>query len=76
MEKNHNNDFYIKHFYSEVLDNLNPQDVYNKLYELSVGKDCVLLCYEKSDDFCHRHIVAKWLEDNLGIIVKEWGEDA
>lgn len=75
-KKNHNNDFYVKHFYSEVLDNLNPKDVYNKLHELSVGKDCVLLCYEKSDDFCHRHIVAKWLEDNLGIIVKEWGKDA
>lgn len=23
----------------------------------------VLLCFEKSDDFCHRHIVAKWLKE-------------
>lgn len=24
----------------------------------------VLLCYEKSADFCHRHIVAQWLKNN------------
>lgn len=24
----------------------------------------VLLCYEKSADFCHRHIVAQWLQNN------------
>lgn len=30
----------------------------------------VLLCYEKPDDFCHRHLVADWLSSN-GINVKE-----
>jgi hypothetical protein len=24
----------------------------------------VLLCYEKSADFCHRHIVAQWLQNS------------
>lgn len=24
----------------------------------------VLICYEKPGDFCHRHLVSKWLEDN------------
>lgn len=23
--------------------------------------DVVLLCYEKSEDFCHRHLVKEWL---------------
>lgn len=23
-----------------------------------------LLCYEKPDDFCHRHLVADWLRKN------------
>lgn len=33
----------------------------------------VLLCYEKSSDFCHRHLVAQWFQDN-GIEVREWSE--
>lgn len=24
----------------------------------------VLICYEKPNDFCHRHLVSKWLKDN------------
>lgn len=31
-------------------------------------KDIVLLCYEKPDSFCHRHILAKWLEEKMEII--------
>lgn len=22
---------------------------------------CILLCYEKTGDFCHRHLLAEWL---------------
>ena len=36
------------------------------------GKDCVLLCYEKSGDFCHRHILADWLRENFGFEVREF----
>lgn len=32
-----------------------------KWYE-SANYHIVLLCYEKPEDFCHRHIVAKWFE--------------
>lgn len=31
----------------------------------------VLLCYEKSSDFCHRHLLAEWLTEN-NIEVREW----
>lgn len=31
----------------------------------------IFLCYEAPNDFCHRHIVAKWLEENTGIKVVE-----
>ena len=31
----------------------------------------VLLCYEDAPLFCHRHIVAAWLELTLGISVPE-----
>ena len=40
---------------------LNKLDVH-KLSARLQGK--VLLCYEKSDDFCHRHIIANWFKEN------------
>lgn len=35
--------------------------IMRELSELSEGKDVALICYEKSSDFCHRHLVAEWL---------------
>ena len=63
-KKNKDNDYYIEHFQKEVLDTLEVENVINRLYELSEGKDVCLLCYEKPNDFCHRHLVANWLKEN------------
>lgn len=64
-KENHDNDYYIKCFNEQVLNQL---DVYETALELSkkVGfenryKDICLICYEKPDEFCHRHLVAEWL---------------
>ena len=57
--------FYMSHFYHEVLKNLDPNKVYNDL------DNSVLLCYEQSYEFCHRHIVAARLEKNLVMKVVE-----
>lgn len=65
-------DIYTLRF-NQHLATLNPQAVYNELAALSKGKDVVLLCHEKEGDFCHRHLVASWLEANLHITVKELG---
>lgn len=56
------NDYYTKHFKEEVLDKLDPAKVIKELEELAgVSSDkIILLCYEKPDDFCHRHLVADW----------------
>lgn len=35
------------------------------------GKDAVLLCFEAPGEYCHRRVVAEWLERNLGIEVPE-----
>ena len=71
-KQNHDNDFYIEHFNKEVLDCLSAKQVYDDLERLSNGRDCVLLCYEKSSDFCHRHLVANWLSRQLNISVEEF----
>jgi len=60
-------EYYIKHYYEDVLSKLDPKQVYEEL-----GEDAVLLCWEKSLDFCHRHIVSEWLHKELGIEVKEY----
>lgn len=60
-----NNKMYIKEFYKQVLKNLDPEEIYKK-YDGSI-----FLCYENSYEFCHRHIVAAWLELMLDIEVPE-----
>jgi hypothetical protein len=32
----------------------------------------IFLCYEEPDEFCHRHILADWIQKNCGIFVTEW----
>lgn len=74
-KKNQDNDYYIEHYNKEVLSGLNANDIVSELYGLlpeeSKGLDIVLVCYEKSTDFCHRHLVADWLRQN-GIACAEW----
>ena len=67
-KQNHDNEFYIEHFKSEVLDLLDADEVVERLSQLSEGKDIALICYEKPSDFCHRHLVAEWLG------IEEWTE--
>jgi len=77
-KKTHDNDYYIEHFQKEVLDTLLPSEVVLQLLSM-VGNfkglnylpHIALICYEKPSDFCHRHLVAKWLNNN-GFEVKEW----
>ena len=47
--------------YKEKLDRLDPIITCRDL------DDCLLLCYEKSEDFCHRNIVREWLSDYIDI---------
>lgn len=56
---------YVKRYENEILFYLDPEEIYNDL------KDKILLCYEKPSDFCHRHLVAKWLNRNLGLNIEE-----
>lgn len=74
-KQNKDNDFYIEHFNNEVLINLVPEEVEKQLYDLLPAdkKDCdiALICYEKPNEFCHRHLVADWFNEN-GIPCEEW----
>ena len=47
-----------------VLDLLDPQEVYKEIVKRG-GPSATLLCYEKPNEFCHRHLVADWLNTEL-----------
>ena len=49
--------YYTDLYREQTLSNLNPAEVVMTLE----GK--TLLCFEKTGDFCHRHIVAEWLRE-------------
>ncbi len=71
-KNDHDNELYIVNYYNHVLCSLNTFDVVNDLIKIADGSDFALVCYEKKDDFCHRHIVRKWLKDFGGYMVKEY----
>lgn len=58
--------FYTEHYCKEVLSGLSAKEVYEEL-----GADAVLICWEGSGKFCHRHIVAKWLSRELKVEITE-----
>ena len=74
-KKTHDNDYYIKCFNEQVLGELNARSVIEDLESLTghYVSDIALICYEKPGDFCHRHLVADWLNEN-GFKCKEWEE--
>lgn len=69
IDEDENNKYYMSEFYEQVLSKLDANEVLKELQQF--GEDVVLLCFEKENEFCHRHLVATWLERNLKIEVKE-----
>lgn len=82
----HNEADYIECYNNTILKYLNPLLVLHELEQLlpvkavksrkerfweSPDLHVVLLCYEKPSEFCHRQIVAKWLQ-NYGVKCEEW----
>lgn len=61
---------WVEEYHKEVLCNLDPHGIAEKVE----GK--VLLCWEKPGEFCHRRVVAEWIEKETGIVVPEYEEKA
>lgn len=66
---------FTENYIGQVLNQLNPVKVVTELYyQLGLAPntcDIALVCFEKSTDFCHRHLVADWLVSN-GYACKEF----
>lgn len=65
---------YEKKYRLDVLSKVTPMKVFNRLYLIArqeFSSKVALLCYESPGKFCHRHIVANWLTENLVQKVEE-----
>ena len=60
-----NTKYYIEQYYKQVLSKVNIEEL------LKDEKDPILLCYEKGKDFCHRHVLAEYIELTYGIKVRD-----
>lgn len=57
---------YVEEYRETVLSTLDPRQVYEEL-----GEDAILCCFERSSEPCHRHLVAHWLGEAVGVDIKE-----
>lgn len=57
---------YINAYRTQVLAKLDPKQIWAEL-----GEDAILLCWEMPGEFCHRRLVALWLEESLGVKIDE-----
>ena len=51
-----------------MLNKRDRETVLQQLNDISLrsdGGDTVLLCWEGVNKFCHRHILAEWLDQNI-----------
>lgn len=60
-----NTKFYISKYYKQVLINADIEGI------LGDEVEPILLCYEDSNEFCHRHVLADYIELKYGIKVSE-----
>lgn len=58
--------------YNRILAKLSARKIIDFINTVSDGKPVVLLCFEKPCDFCHRELVAAWLNRELGLDVQEY----
>ena len=60
-----NTKFYIQEYYRQVLSQVDIEEL------LKDEKDPILLCYERGQDFCHRHVLAEFINIRYGINVED-----
>ena len=57
--------------FKNQLFSLNANTVYEDLKSLVAGFEPIIMTSVSKKKFCHRHIVAEWLENELGIVIEE-----
>lgn len=60
-----NTRYYINEYYKQVLSKVDIEEL------LKDEKDPILLCFEKGQQFCHRHVLAEYIEMKYKIKVRD-----
>ena len=61
---------------SKYLDQLNELGVDRIIKMIQIfGDNVVLLCWESPEKFCHRHILADYINKNSSVVVEEFGKE-
>lgn len=63
-------DEYIESYYNLRLKNLNVEELLITLYN-KFGDNIILLCHEPVEEFCHRRLLADYIELKTGIYIPE-----
>ena len=61
---------YIKSYYETRLKDLNVKELLYTLKE-KFGNNIILLCHEDINEFCHRRLIADYIEFETGIYIPE-----
>ena len=67
-------DEYIKSYYDIRLKGLDVYQLLDTLYE-KFGDNIILLCHEPIEEFCHRRLIADYIELKTGIYIPEVSVD-
>ena len=73
-------DWYMKEFYNLRLKSLNPYELMDILNQ-KFGNNIIFLCHElpgveiNKEHFCHRRLLADWMELETGILIPELSID-
>lgn len=65
ISEEENTRYYIEQYYNRVLSKVNIKEL------LKNEKWPILLCYEDSNEFCHRHVLAEYINIKYGVKVHE-----
>lgn len=60
-----NTQYYIQQYYKQVLSKVNIEEL------IKGEENPILLCFEKGQQFCHRHILAEYIEMKYKIKVRD-----
>lgn len=58
--------------YKDICDKIDMSLFRTLCTQFSQGKDIALCCYERPEDFCHRHLFADWVKEKFGYEIEEY----
>ena len=59
--------------FNSKLETIDAYSVVEGLELMTKEVEPVMMCHCGAKDFCHRHLVAEWIERETGIIIEEYG---